>query len=296
MSEHLQRMVRTELITPGPSEALANLLDTDIPKDDLPTLWHWIYLLEKRPHADLGPDGHPTFGIPAPPGPGRKRMFAGGRVSTRAPLVFGEPASRTTWIADTREKQGSTGPLTFVTVRNEYTQDGQVCIVDENDIVYRTPESNLSIQAGTLGSVPAEPAPREPALRLTVDEALLFRFSALTYNAHRIHYDHNWVRQESYSDLVVHGPLQALMMGELLRRFGDGLVGRTFAYRLVSPMIGPQTFTVLASEDGVNAGAETRDVHGTLTAVSTVAAIEPDPIEPDPVETDPVETDPVETE
>ena len=269
-----RRVVRTELITPGPSEALANLLGTDIPTDDLPTLWHWIYLLEKRPHADLGPDGHPTFGIPAPPGPGRRRMFAGGRVSTLAPLVFGEPATRTTWVAETKEKQGRTGPLTFVTVRNEYAQGGRVCIVDENDIVYRTPGSSLSNQAGTLTSSPAEPPIREPALTLTADEALLFRFSALTYNAHRIHYDHNWVRQEGYSDLVVHGPLQALMMGELVRRSGDGLVGKQFTYRLISPMIGPQTFTVLAGEDGVNAGAETRDAHGNVTAVSTVGRLD----------------------
>jgi len=115
------RVVRTELIIPGPSEALANLLGTDIPTDERPPLWHWIHLLEKRPHADLGPDGHPTFGIPAPPGPGRKRMFAGGRVSPLAPLAFGKPATRTMWIAGAKKKRGSTGPLTFVTVRNEST-------------------------------------------------------------------------------------------------------------------------------------------------------------------------------
>jgi 3-methylfumaryl-CoA hydratase len=268
-SPNTERVVRTELIIPEPSEALANLLGTDIPTDELPPLWHWIHLLEKRPHADLGRDGHPTFGIPAPPGPGRKRMFAGGRVSTYAPLVFGKPATRTTWVAATTEKQGSTGPLTFVTVRNEYTQGGRVCIVDDNDIVYRTPGSNVAPRAGTLRDEP-EPAPRGPALTLTADEALLFRFSALTYNAHRIHYDHNWVREEGYGDLVVHGPLQALMMGELVRRRGDGLVGKQFDYRLVSPMIGPQTLTVLAGEAGVNASAEVRDVHGTVTAVSTL--------------------------
>jgi 3-methylfumaryl-CoA hydratase len=262
-------MVRTELVVPGPSEALANLLATDIPTQELPPLWHWIHLLEKRPHADLGPDGHPTFGIPAPPGPGRKRMFAGGRVRTHAPLVFGKPATRTTWVSGTTEKQGSTGPLTFVTVRNEYAQEGRVCIVDENDIVYRTPGSSLASAPGTLHDKP-QPAPREPALTLTADEALLFRFSALTYNAHRIHYDHNWVREEGYSDLVVHGPLQALMMGELVRRSGDGLVGRVFAYRLVAPMIGPQTFTVFAGDRGVNTSMEVRDVHENVTATSTV--------------------------
>lgn len=268
-----QRVVRTELITQGPSEALANLLGTDIPSHELPALWHWIHLLEKRPHADLGPDGHPTFGIPAPPGPGRKRMFAGGRVSTHAPLVFGEAATRTTWLADIVQKRGRSGPLTFVTIRNQYTQGGRVCIVDENDIVYLTPGSRVPTQAGTLQNEPV-PAPRQPALTLTADVALLFRFSALTYNAHRIHYDHDWVRKEGYDDLVVHGPLQALMMGELIRRRGDGLVGRQFAYRLVSPMIGPQSFTVLPGEAGVNAGAEVRDVRGTVTAVSTLSPID----------------------
>jgi len=270
--QNTQRVVRTELITPEPSEALANLLGTDIPSDELPPLWHWVHLLEKRPHADLGPDGHPTFGIPAPPGPGRRRMFAGGRVRTYAPLVFGEPATRTTWVADTREKRGRTGPLTFVTVRNEYTQGGRVCIVDENDIVYRTPGFSLAMQAGTLQDE-AAPSPRQPTLTLTADEALLFRFSALTYNAHRIHYDQNWVHEEGYSDLIVHGPLQALMMGELTRRCGDGLVGKELAYRLVSPMIGPQTFTVLAGEAGVNAGVEVRDVHGTITGLSNVTTV-----------------------
>jgi 3-methylfumaryl-CoA hydratase len=276
-----QRVVRTELITPEPSEALANLLGTDIPSDELPPLWHWIHLLEKRPHADLGPDGHPTFGIPAPPGPGRKRMFAGGRVRTHAPLVFGTPATRTTWVAETKEKQGRTGLLIFVTVRNEYSQDGRVCIVDENDIVYRTSGSSLAAQPGTLGSVPDEPvpSPREPALTLTADEAMLFRFSALTYNAHRIHYDHNWVRAEGYGDLVVHGPLLALMMGELIRRRGDGLIGKKLAYRLVSPMIGPQTFTVLAGKAGLNAGVEVRDAHGTTAAVGEVSPIcQPTPL------------------
>jgi len=111
-------------------------------------------------------------------------------------------------------------------------------------------------------------------LTLTADEALLFRFSALTYNAHRIHYDHNWVREEGYGNLVVHGPLQALMMGELVRRCGDGLIGRQFAYKLVSPMIGPQTFTVLAGADGVNSGVEVHDVHGALKAVGTVDLVE----------------------
>jgi 3-methylfumaryl-CoA hydratase len=200
-------------------------------------------------------------------------MFAGGRVITHAPLTFGRAATRTTWLADTTVKKGRTGPLTFVTVRSEYTQGGRVCIVDENDIVYLTPGSTTPVSAGKPQNEP-KAEPREPALTLAVDEAMLFRFSALTYNAHRIHYDHNWVHKEGYGDLVVHGPLQALMMGELIRRRGEGLVGKSFAYRLVAPMIGPQSFTALAAEDGVNTGSEVRDALGRITALSTLCPIE----------------------
>ncbi|WP_107706327.1 mesaconyl-C4 CoA hydratase [Nocardioides allogilvus] len=274
MSESANVAVRTEVIGHEQAEALAHLLGTEVPEYSLPPLWHWTYLLDRRPHADLGPDGHPTFGIPAPPGPGRKRMFAGGTVSTYGELIFGRPATRTTSVAATREKQGRTGPLTFVTVRNEYAQDGRILVVDENDIVYRSSDSQVPAVSGPAAG--ADPLPAsDPSLTLTVDEALLFRFSALTYNAHRIHYDHTWARMEGYTDLVVHGPLQALMMGELHRRAGAGLVGRMFSYRLVSPMVGPQTFTVAAAQGGLDAGAEVRDAHDTTTAVSTVGRIDP---------------------
>ena len=263
---------RTETITRGPAEALAGLLDIDVPAGGLPPLWHCAYLLERRPHSELGPDGHPTTGIPAPPGPGRKRMFAGGRVETHGLLRYDEPATRTTYVSATREKVGRTGPLTFVTVRSEYTQGDRLKIVDESDIVYRAPGSGVDARVGSLDDEP-ERAEREPSLRLTADVALLFRFSALTYNAHRIHYDQRWTVQEGYGDLVVHGPLQALMMAELVRRAGTGVLGSRFSYRLVAPMVGPQTFTVVADAAGPDAGAEVADVFGTVTARSAVAPL-----------------------
>ena len=269
MNEHgdePERVVRTELLAPGPAEALAGLLDIEVPRGSaLPPLWHWVYLLERRPHRDLGPDGHPTTGIPAPPGPGRRRMFAGGRVTTHRPLSIGGEATRTTSLVSIRQTEGRSGPLTFVTVRHEVTQAGLVAVVDEQDIVYRSPDS----RAPGDDAQPAGPS-RGPSLTLDIDEVLLFRFSALTYNAHRIHYDRAFVRQEGYDDLVVHGPLQALMMGELLRRTGVDLTGREYSYRLVAPMTGPQPMTVVAAADGVATGAETRDRRGVVTAVSSL--------------------------
>lgn len=262
---------RTETITREPAEALAGLLDIALPDGGLPPLWHLVYLLERRPQSELGPDGHPTTGIPAPPGPGRKRMFAGGRVETHGLLRYDEPATRTTYVSTTREKVGRTGPLTFVTVRSEYTQADRLTIVDESDIVYRAPGSSVDARVGSLDHQPPA-AEREPSLRLIADVALLFRFSALTYNAHRIHYDQRWTAQEGYGDLVVHGPLQALMMAELLRRTGSGVVGSCFSYRLVAPMVGPQTFTV-ATAAGPEAGAAVADVFGTVTARSAVAPL-----------------------
>ena len=123
---------RTEVIAAEPVESLAALLEVDVPYaagDVVPPLWHWTYLLDRRRSSELGPDGHPTSGIPAPPGPGRRRMFAGGRVTTYRPLVIGEPATKVTFITRTVEKEGRTGPLTFVTVLQETTQGGDLVVL-----------------------------------------------------------------------------------------------------------------------------------------------------------------------
>jgi 3-methylfumaryl-CoA hydratase len=267
------RQVRTERIDSGVVEALAGLLDVPTPARTLPPMWHQVHLLERPPQNALGPDGHPTHGIPAPPGQGRKRGFAGGRVTTLRALVIGEEATRTTWVSGTVDKQGRTGPLTFVTVRSEVAQRDVLAVVEESDIVYREPGSSVPATPGTLEDAPWQAPDDVPSVTLRADEALLFRYSALTYNAHRIHYDHNWVRHEGYADLVVHGPLQALMLAELARRSGVDLVCRELSYRLVAPMTGPQTLTVAAGEEGVERGGQVRDVHGTVTAVSTVGPL-----------------------
>jgi 3-methylfumaryl-CoA hydratase len=261
-----EQQVQTETLAPEPARALAALLDVDEPPDDrLPPLWHGVYLLERRPHRDLGPDGHPRAGFPAPPEPGMRRMFAGGRVTTHGALRLGHEATRTTRVVRSQEKAGRSGPLTFVTVRHEIAQDGRAVVVDEQDIVYRAPGSALRPPPDAEATTPTH-----PLLALDVDEAFLFRFSALTYNAHRIHYDRSYVRQEGYDDLVVHGPLQALMMAELCRRNGVDLVGRVFGYRLVAPMTGPQRMLVTAGPGGIGAGVRALSQRGVLTAQATV--------------------------
>jgi 3-methylfumaryl-CoA hydratase len=287
MTDSTPLLRRTETLAPEPVESLAGVLVLDLEPAataTVPPLWHWLYLLDRRPQRDLGPDGHPSSGIPAPPGPGRPRMFAGGRVTTHALLRLGEEATRTSWVAETHQKQGRSGPLTFVTVRIEIEQRGRLAVTEEQDIVYRAPSRATPETAPRRQRRPAatmersdpvaeklrqEPQ-RQPSLELDVTPVLLFRFSALTYNAHRIHYDREWVRREGYDDLVVHGPLQALLMGDLARRHGVSLLGREFAYRLVSPMVGPQRLRVQAGDEGLHAGAETRSAAGHLTAVSSL--------------------------
>ena len=283
MNEKRESEQASELIAQGPAELLAAVLDLDgeVPLDDgapLPPLWHWVYLLPTPPQRVLGPDGHPTKGFPTPPGLGMRRMFAGGRVTTHAPLRVGAPANRVTTASEPVHKEGRSGPLAFVTVRMEIRQEDQLVITDERDLVYRAPGKDQPKDSGKGGSpsgATAESADRdprldaEPRLTLEVDETVLFRFSSATVNAHRIHYDREWARHEGYDDLVVHGPLQALMMGELMRRNGVDLVGATFGYRLVAPMLGPQQLTVAAGEDGLETGAVAGGKAGRVTAVAT---------------------------
>ena len=268
--DRAERIERSESLAPEPANALAATLDLDetyAEGDALPPMWHWIYLLEQPPSRLLGPDGHPEMGIPTPPSRGMKRMFAGGRVRTNRALVIGEEAQRETFVHKEETKQGKTGPLTFVTVRTLIRQFGEVAIDEEQDIVYR--EASSSTARNDQASKEELPGDRESRFDTYVDEKLLFRFSALTFNSHRIHYDRAWCEYEGYDGLVIHGPLQALMMAELARRNSVPLVGSTFGFRLVAPLVGVQTMHCLAASDGLRSGAEIRGENGVRTAVAT---------------------------
>ena len=155
---------RTETLLPGPAQALGALLDVPVPDLDggagLPLLWHWIYLLERPAQADLGPDGHPVRGtIPAPPEPGRRRMWAGGRVRAVGPLRCGEPATRRSRVQSVADKQGRSGPLTFCVVHHQIWQRGRVVIDELQDIVYRAAVSPAGAARRRLGG-PGHPARR----------------------------------------------------------------------------------------------------------------------------------------
>jgi 3-methylfumaryl-CoA hydratase len=262
----------TELITPGPAEALAGLLGVPPADEALPLLWHWVYLLDRPPQAILGADGHPARdAIPIPPGPGLRRMFAGGRVSQPGPLRIGAEATRRTWQASSARKQGRSGPLYFVTVRTEISQGGQVVIAEEQDLVYREPSP--AADGAPVRPAP-DPQPQPPPARdwpVEVNPVLLFRFSALTYNAHRIHYDRDYARAEGYPGLLVHGPLQALLMAELARP--ERPARCDYSYRLVSPLFDGQGLIVSAAaaeHDAIRVTA--RDAAGRTTATGVLSA------------------------
>jgi 3-methylfumaryl-CoA hydratase len=276
---------RTETLQPEPARALGALLGVPVPDLErgagLPLLWHWIYLLDRPAQADLGPDGHPVRGpLHAPPGPGLRRMWAGGRVRTQGPLRTGWPATKRSSVLSVTRKQGRSGELTFVNLGHQVLQDGRLVVDEEQDIVYRkavtAPASAGGAAAASQGAaaegsvvVPAGIAERE----VDGSPALLFRFSALTYNAHRIHYDRDYCRDvEGYPGLLTHGPLQALAMAEAARAAGHADRALTFEYRLVSPLFDYQGLIVGAVPGQAGVTTAARDRYGRQTAAGTLTA------------------------
>jgi 3-methylfumaryl-CoA hydratase len=208
--------------------------------DPLPRLWHWAFCWPIAPRSGLGRDGHPALGGFLPPlGPAR-RMWAGGRVHFHRPLVVGEPVTRRSKIADIQIKSGRSGPLAFVTARHEIGGPGGLAVSEEQDLVYRG-------DTGAGRERPGEPAPADPVFSepALADPVLLFRYSALTFNGHRIHYDRPYATEvEGYRGLVVHGPLLATLMVDLAVRSWPERRIATFEFRGRRPIIDGEPFTV----------------------------------------------------
>lgn len=204
----------------------------------LPALWMWCFFQEPVAESQLGGDGHPARGGFLPPADNRNRMWAGGRVDFIAPLIVGAQAQRRSTLLHIEQKHGRTGALLFVTVRHEYLQNGQLCVREEQDIVYREPNPPK------LHSAPAE-ASADWSETVTPTPTLLFRYSAVTFNGHRIHYDYPYVTgTEGYAGLVVHGPMIATLNLQAFMRANPGKQVRHFAYRGVRPLTVPGAFEV----------------------------------------------------
>lgn len=270
---------RTEMLLPEPARALGALLGVRVPDladgEGLPLLWHWIYLLDRPAQAGLGPDGHPLRGMSAaPPGLGRRRMWAGGLVRTSGPLRCGELATKRSRVLSVQEKEGRSGPLTIIAVEQQTLQRGRVVIDERQDIVYREAASPTGQAREPSGEDPVV-LPADGEWAIEVSPTLLFRFSALTYNAHRIHYDRDYARQvEGYPGLVTHGPLQALAMAEAARTAGYGSDQHgerlNFEYRLTSPLFDFQGMVVSAAREQDAMVTAVRDIHGRQTATGTL--------------------------
>lgn len=257
-----------------PLKALTAALDRNDPPgagEPIPPLWHWLYFLPVPRHSEIGEDGHPRRGGFLPPVPLPRRMWAGSRLEFRAPLRAGQAISRESRIEDVKLKEGRAGLLVFVKVRHEISAEGQLAIAEEQDIVYREmPQPGAAAPAGT-----AAPDDAAWTRRIEPDPVLLFRYSALTLNGHRIHYDRTYATEaEGYPGLVVHGPLIATLLLDLLRRELPGREVAAFSFKAVSPIFDIASFEVcgrLQDEQHARLWARTAAGHLAMEASATLA-------------------------
>ena len=256
---------RRDTITAAPLVALSALLDRDDPApragDAAPPLAHWLYFLPAYRQSEAGPDGHASKGGFLPPVPLPRRMWAGSRLEFLRPLAVGSEATRTSTLKDVTVKQGRSGTLVFVTVRHAVADAGGLVLSDEHDIVSRG--------EGALAAPPV-PAPAGEAWRREIrpDPVLLFRYSAVTFNSHRIHYDQPYAtRVEGYPGLVVHGPLIATLLVDLLRRNRPHATLRRYSFRAMRPLFDTAPFTTCGLPDARDRAARlwTRDAQGAIT-------------------------------
>jgi 3-methylfumaryl-CoA hydratase len=262
-------------VTAAPLRALSATLDRDDPAPatgtPLPALWHWLYFLPAHRHSEIGPDGHPQRGGFLPPVPLPRRMWAGSRLvwNTDNPLRVGDDVQRLSRIASVQHKHGRSGDLVFVQVAHELRNAHGPALSDVHDIVYRDAPH------------PGDPAPEPSAAetgaawqrKLTPDDVLLFRYSALTFNGHRIHYDRRYVTEvEGYPGLVVHGPLIATLLMDLLRRHLPTAAVRSFSFKALRPSFDGRPLRVNGqpSRDGRSVRLWAQDADGWLTMTADV--------------------------
>jgi 3-methylfumaryl-CoA hydratase len=255
--------VRQDVITLGPVTGLSATLDYPGPLaeagEPLPPGWHWLYFLPTAPSAELGEDGHPRRGGFLPLVPLPRRMWAGSAVRFHDELCVGDVVRRVSTVDDVIYKRGASGELVFVKVRHEVFRAEQCVIEEQQDLVYRA--------ASPVPAIPAKPAPGVAtwSRELQPDPVMLFRFSALTFNAHRIHYDRDYARDsEGYPGLVVQGPFTVMLLLDLLRRETPGVRIASFSFRALRPLFDLSPLYLQGRPDGDSAQLWALDSDGAL--------------------------------
>ncbi len=262
-----------DALHPFPARAMAAALDRECglkSGDTLPPGWQWLYFLDTPRAAMTGADGHAKVSELLPPAPLPRRMWAAGSMEIEQPLRLGEPAQRRSVIQSIDAKHGKSGSLFFINLEHELSQGGQLCIREQQNLVYR------EMPSGPAALPPGEKAPQDADWTHSIvpDPVLLFRYSALTFNAHRIHYDRDYaVDREFYPALVVQGPLLATLLVEHLQRHIGGAALRTFRFRAVRPTFDTHAFTVNGRREGDRVVLWTADHQGYLcvSAEATLA-------------------------
>ncbi|MBL5977745.1 MaoC family dehydratase N-terminal domain-containing protein [Comamonas sp. NyZ500] len=269
----------SDIITAAPLRALSATLDRDdpVPEDGsaVPALWHWLYFLPHARQSEIGPDGHPRRGGFLPPVPLPRRMWAGGRLrwETDNPLRVGQEVQRVSTIRSVQHKTGRSGELLFVLVEHRFLNHDGLALTEEHDIVYRA-----AARPGDPVPPPQPPLAGQAAWSRSIvpDDILLFRYSALTFNGHRIHYDRRYVTQvEGYPGLIVHGPLIATLLLDLLRRQLPGVRVVAFDFKALRPTFDLHPFSVHGKprDDGrtIDLWAQDHDGFLTMQATATVS-------------------------
>lgn len=272
----MPKIVSESVLRPEILALLADTLDADAPGDITPPLWHWTAFHPKARSSELGRDGHPRVGIiPNPPFP--RRMFAGGKVTYNKALPVNVPILRTTTTTEPEVKTGRSGTLAFMTMTHTYTVDSEVFAIEDMNVVYREdpPEStnNPPIPGPSLtahdGATTTENTDTTWSQVRTFTPAHLFRYSALTFNTHRIHYDAPYVTQvEGHTNIVVHGPLLITSLTELVReRYGNDAIFEV-AYRMQSPAYSDQTVRFTATQATGSRDLALTGIRGDTTLVT----------------------------
>ncbi len=264
--------VRTDVLETARSAALLKALgrsDELKPGEPLPLLHHWLYFWDVRTPSELSPDGHPRRGGFLPPIALPRRMWAGGRLSFHLPLHAGETVTRRSIITQIETKAGRSGTLVFVTVRHEITGAAGLAITEDQDLVFREPAT-----PGSATVVPAEATAGDWTQTVEANSTLLFRYSALTLNGHRIHYDLPYATgEEGYGGLVVHGPLQALLLLDFAASHLPGPV-TGFSFRGLSPALHTSALDLSGTRKATGASVWThQNGHRCLAAEVVIATV-----------------------